>query len=214
MKIIFIRHGVKKFSNNQCEEGEYQYDSPLKENENRWKNSLMMKLLAEQCDDNKCVGFLPQMVFCSPYIRTRETWDVLYKMFEYSDEFRSTFNNTRLNNFNVDRDIREYLNPKTSQYNERLSPTTIDLCKHGWNDIWTDIYTTKCEFSETEEDLEERVKFFCDKLVMLKEYGYQCVWVISHGFTIQKCVEYLLHPAKSDTFYLDEGDMITVTIEH
>lgn len=234
MKIIFFRHGVKEYNNHTpCGEGKFQYDSPLKEGENQWKTNLMLKLLSEQCntgndnigndnrescnengcnsDRNNC--FYPELVFCSPFVRTRETWEVLYKMFEYSEEFTSVFKDKK--NFILDRDLREYFVPhNTANHRKKLDPTTLSHLDLAWDDIWMENYRSECQFCETNEKLEQRAKYFCDKLLMLKEYGYKCVWVISHGFTIKKCIEYLLSPAKSEHFYLKEGDMLTVNIEN
>lgn len=234
MRIIFIRHGDKAYGNNDIKKNLYyektyqtplyQYDAPLLKNENKWKNSLQFDLLALQCTnkavlktsvadlseqniEEKCTNLcLPEAVFCSPYLRTRETWNFLKQAFSFSEPFRTRFVSSEENKQElylgshcfVDCDIREYLGKHTATVGSFDPSTQKYFTEQG-------VDSTKLE---TEEELEERVFRFCDMLQANKE-NYKCVWVISHGFTIQKCIECLL---PQTYFYPNQGEIFCVDI--
>lgn len=230
MRIIFIRHGEKAYGNNDTKkkvryEKEYkttlyQYDAPLLKDENKWKNGLQFDLLALQCSnpitsllpcEKKCHVF-PEAVFCSPYLRTRETWEFLKQAFSFSEPFRTRFVSSEENKPTkellaqklerycfFDCDIREYLGKHTATSVGSFDPSTQKYFTEQGVD------STKLE---SEEELEERVFRFCDMLQANKE-NYKCVWVISHGFTIQKCIECLLPQTH---FYPNQGEIFCVDI--
>jgi broad specificity phosphatase PhoE len=87
-KLIFIRHGPKKYKNNHNPEGMPAHDPPL-DCQNRLVVFKASKIFAEHG--------IPTKIICSPFLRTRQTANIIKNILPVETEII------------VDKDVEEFL---------------------------------------------------------------------------------------------------------
>lgn len=104
MKIIYIRHGQKKYPNNfkSRKENEKAHDSPLSAKGLEQMNEIAYKLRDKA----------PEVVIVSPYTRTRQSCQVLTSL---------------------SKDVRVIVDPVVSEYLGNQNFTELDDCTKNYN---------------------------------------------------------------------------------
>lgn len=193
MKIIFIRHGAKLYTNNgyfgflstlsppSSPRGNdkfkdlHRHDSPLSEEGRKQVRSVAEELKEEET---------PDCIFVSPYFRTRETLLMLQNSLEGKLDTVPILTEPH---------ISEFLGNQT--YSDVKPETQVH---------------SPPNHTETLEEFQERIRKFVEELYRYKENdNVSNVWVISHGFTLQNIAEEIL---RIDGFYIDEGKWASIII--
>lgn len=93
MSLTWLRHGEKKYSNGHAPHGHHNHDPPLKENVKSKIDKLSVNI--------KCKYGIPNIIICSPFLRTRQTAVFLKEKFENMSN--------KIIPIYVDSDISEFL---------------------------------------------------------------------------------------------------------
>jgi len=121
MSLTWLRHGEKKYSNGHAPEGEHNHDPPLKENVKGKIDTL--------CVNIKNRYGIPNVILCSPFLRTRQTASLIKEKFETMCE--------KIIPIYVDDQISEFLgwnkpkgsNPDVDDYTEKFTIHRIGMEK-------------------------------------------------------------------------------------
>lgn len=168
IKYVFIRHAEKEFNNNRGPDGAFQHDPPLKESLLHITERMGRKLLNN-------IG-VPNMIIMSPYLRVRQTVNMLGKNHDFSQLYY------------VDTNLAEYLGNQS--INIHVSPSTI---YHSTVDDKLVLPNTR----ENKEMLMDRVRNHIDTIHILDDYiankveEDKIIWIVTHGIVIQYIHEIL-----------------------
>jgi broad specificity phosphatase PhoE len=157
---IWIRHGEKKYDNGKGKAGNYQHDSPLKEDINESiynKVELLYRLY----------GF-PSRIICSPFLRTRQTKDIMLTKLKEID--RKCTENIKIQ---YDTYISEFLGFQKPV--GEIADIEPDTACH---------FKSKVLLGEPLKNLNYRVKTHIRELNLLFPSDYKVTWIITHGIVL------------------------------
>jgi len=157
---IWIRHGEKQYDNGKGKTGNYQHDSPLKEdiNETIYKKVEIL---------HRLYGF-PSRIICSPFLRTRQTKDIMLTKLNEIDKVASE-------NIKVQYDtyISEFLGFQKPV--GEVGDIDPDTASH---------FKSKVLLGESLKNLNYRVRYHLTDLNLLFPSDYKVTWIITHGIIL------------------------------
>jgi broad specificity phosphatase PhoE len=158
-KFIWIRHANKQYCNGEAPYGFHHHDSPIKEES---EEDIIEKTISLV----KIHGFPTKIIF-SPFLRTRQTKDVMLQELKEIDKKKFTNIQTE-----CDTDICEFLGF------QKPSGIIADVQKETNSYFDTDI-----TLGESLKHLNFRIKNHLTKL-QLKDKKNEIVWIITHGLIL------------------------------
>lgn len=148
--LMFIRHGYKEYKNNHAPKGKPQHDPPLKEGYTR-------EIIRSFMFNFNSNGY-PDIIYCSPFLRTRQTLEIVKKIIPNDTEII------------IDKEVEEFLGFQKP----RGSFASLD--------VETEKYTKAKLGVENFMSLEKRAKSFYEKV----KNSNKNILVITHGIFIYK----------------------------
>jgi broad specificity phosphatase PhoE len=176
-KFIWIRHAEKEYNNGKSPDGLFQHDSPIKKDKDdvifQKVNTLYEKF-----------GF-PTKIIYSPFLRTRQTKDMMLKKLEKIDPLKASSII-----FEADLNISEYLGfQKPFGIMADVDSVTLSYFKDG------------VFLGESFQSLNERVKqHICNNFKKSNDDEDQCIWIITHGIILTN----IYHNLSKKYFHLTE----------